>query len=117
MNPHIPSEILSAAATGYGSALSVPVPAVLQAKLSGNNAASLSASVAVYGSNDPLVATAPGSAAKTYLTTFTLAGTGQGVGVSVDSAIWNLNATYQFLIANVTTITGTGATVEVLVGA
>ena len=76
----------------------------------------VTASVDVYGSSDQngITGLSPSGAAKTYLGTVTLSGTGVGVLSSsavADSGGFGVAPRYPWLIANVTAISGTGAAV------
>ena len=84
---------------------------VFEASLSGTSGA-CSATVQLFGSNDPLANTNQANSAKELLATFTLSGTGSGAGISINSSYWGMNLPFLNFWGNVTAISGTGAAVS-----
>jgi len=103
----------AATATGYGSAFEITSPITFQAWITGDSG-TISATVAIYGSNDATVETSPTIAAKTLLfTSSALTGTGVGVGTAIVAESFICNTQYQYYVAYVSAISGTDATVTV----
>lgn len=116
-SPAVQNLLSKATATAVGSVAKVPFPnggqAIFQAILEGTSGA-VSATVALYGSNDSLCLESQTNAAKETLVTFSLSGTGNGVdgaGARSDSAVASVQAPYKYFWAEVTAISGTGAQV------
>jgi hypothetical protein len=104
-------------AAGVSGAHNIPVNKsgiVFQALLYGS-AGAATATVLLYGSNDPLVwGDSPDlvHAGKQTLATFTLSGTGGAT--CADNGVWLVSAPYMRFWAEVTAITGTGAAVTLI---
>lgn len=99
--------------TGAGELKYVKISnqSIFQIKLEGTSGA-LTATVELYGSNDPVAETDKDKAAKTTLKTFSLTGTGTGADATADVEDHLVNAQYSYFWAKVTGITGTGAAVS-----
>jgi hypothetical protein len=86
-----------------------------QAILTGTASEAVAATVKLYGSNDPVV-TGGGdvtTGASALLATFELTGTGASTGLA-DSGVWPVTAPYIKYWAEVSAISGVGASVDVI---
>jgi len=101
-------------ATGLGAPTSINFLVkniVFEASLSGISGI-VSATIELYGSNDPIAQTNQANSAKELLATFSLAGTGLGAGISVNSSFWGVNLPFRTFWGKVTAISGNGASVS-----
>jgi len=87
---------------------------VFRAILKGTAAQAVSATVLLYGSNDPLACGDDATnCAKELLATYSLSGTAAAGGLA-DSGVWLVTAPYSRFWGKVTAITGTGAAVYLI---
>lgn len=100
-------------ATGWGD---VPTPSrkdvTVQASLKGTSG-TVTATVDVYVSNDPQFATDPANAPKSLAGSIVLSGTGSGLlstSTVADSGGFALQTRWRYIAANLSAISGTGAT-------
>jgi hypothetical protein len=100
-----------------GTPRTVPVARqgiVFQAILKGTASQSVSATVRLYGSNDPLVCGGDTTnCCKETLATYSLSGTAASGGLA-DSGVWLVTAPYSRFWGEVTAIAGTGAAVYLI---
>ena len=73
---------------------------------------SISATVLLYASNDPMAECDIDGCAKLLLATFSLSGTALGVGKSITSEVWPVSLPYRKYWAKITALSGTGAAVS-----
>ena len=85
--------------------------AVFQASLEGVSG-SVSATIQLYGSNDPVVDTNPLYAASNLLGTFTLTNTANGLGFSVAQQVISVQQPYRKFWAGISSISGIGTAVS-----
>lgn len=111
--------IRAATVTAVGGVREIGAPMALQAWLQGADdppTNACAATVTVYGSCDPRAKTTVTGIAKTLLATFNLSGDGSGAGVAIDTAEQSITVPYPWVWAEVTAISGDGATVYVAAG-
>jgi hypothetical protein len=92
--------------------------AIVQAILEGTSG-TVTATVQLYGSNDPICQSNQTNAAAQLIATFSLSGTGAGLdgaGARADSAVASVYAPYRWFWGKVTAISGTGASVYLQAG-
>jgi hypothetical protein len=104
--------------TVLGSPAVIPIAKIgitFQAILTGTPSEAVGAEVKLYGTNDPVITVAGDTVAgaSALLATFTLSGTAAAGGLA-DSGVWVVTAPYIKYWAEVSSITGVGASVDVI---
>ena len=98
--------------TGLSIGMRIFSQAIFQASIEGTSG-TCTATVLLYGSNDPTADTSQVNSANCLLTTFSLSGTGLGAGISCNNSVYAVLAPYRKFWAQVTAIGGTGTAVSV----